>query len=184
MQWFKGDDDELVIFGMPAETINFIGGSLTEFFDDCYNCVPMGELLWDNDLVPLKNAIKREIFIGSFQEIFNAWALAGTFESYITVFKKIFGDEVQVTFTVPAPGKLEIDIVTTGVQIKDFVARRIFENQFVYDLVKDLDGNQFVFTSVKGFESEFELKQMLYATVPNGIFTTVSLTIDDGDEEE
>jgi hypothetical protein len=83
----------------------------------------------------------------------------------------------MVDFTVPAPGKLNIDIEAAGVELADFISRYIEDNTYLFDEVIDDEGDNIVFQSVKGFQSQYELEQMLFEMVPAGIFTTISLTI-------
>lgn len=175
--YFKGDELELKMFNSAVGSLRNIGVSLDEFFENCYEMVPMGEFLWDEKRVPLTNAIKREVFIISFKQIFEAWSFCGTFESYILVFKKIFGDDAVVEFTVPAPGKLSINIEASGIQLYPFIARSIVENAYVYDNVIDEEDDNIAFATVLGIETEDELKKVLFTMVPAGIYTEVSLTI-------
>lgn len=177
MQVFKGDATELKMTASASPVLSNISVSLSEYFDKLYSTVPLGELVYDQMRFPLTNAIKRDIFIGAFAELLQSWSFCGTFESYILVFKKIFGEDVDIDFTVPAPGKLQIDITSAGVQNFDFIARSIVDDAYVYDNVVDDVGDQIVFAAVQGLETESELEKVLFTMVPNGIYTEVSLTI-------
>jgi len=176
-KYFKGDATELKMFDSGNGILTVLGLALDEFFEDAYGSIPMGELLYDEERVPLTNAIRREIFIRSFKEIFEAWSFAGTFESYILVFKKIFGEDVEIDFTVPAPGKLEIDITTAGVQEYEILVREIVSNAYVYYSLVDDVGDFITLATVLGLETPGELEKVLFTMVPNGIFTAVTLTI-------
>ena len=162
-QFFKnGDAEELKYYNSAAPISDQLSAEKDQFNQDAYACFVLGELIYDNDLSPLANAIPREIFRESFQSIFDAFLTAGSFESYLSVFRKIFGDDVEVTFGVPAPGKLTIDIVAAGVQLSPFVARYIESNTYVFHNVVDDEGDQIVFQTIKGFESQYELEKMLF----------------------
>lgn len=177
MQYFKGDATELKYYNSAQPIAASLSGQKHLFFDDAYACAVLGDLLYDNDYAPLARAIPRDIFRESFSTIFDAFSLAGSFESYLTVFRKIFGNAVEVTFTVPAPGKLNIDIIAEGVSISNFVSRRIVGNTYIFDLIIDDEGDNIVFQTVKGFESQYELEQMLFEMVPAGIYTNITLTL-------
>ena len=177
-QYFKGEDaTELKFDAAGSPLLNGLLEQKQDFFDEAYLCYVLGEVLWDNNLAPLARAIPREIFRVSYASIFESFRFAGTFDSYIEVFKAIFGDDVEITFTVPAPGKLNIDIVATGVELEFFAARRIESIAYVYDDILTQDDEHILFRSIKGFESEYELNRMLYEMVPDGIFTNISLTL-------
>lgn len=180
MQYFKGDDLELKMIAVAQPIMDVLSGQKDLFYADAYEAFGLGELIFDNGRSPLSNAIPRIIFREAFQEIFDAFAQSGTFESYLTVFTKIFGDDVDVQFTVPAPGKLEIDILAAGVELSNFLARHIVANHYVFDLVNYEDGDgedNIVFQSIKGFQSQYELERMLFEMVPDGIFTEINLTL-------
>lgn len=179
MQLFKGDATEQKF----VDVSEVVGGGLELqkdlFFEDAYNCQDLGALLYDNDFAPLSNAIQRDIFKSSFQTIFDQFLEAGSAESYLTIFRKIFGDDADVTFTVPAPGKLQIAIEAEGIEESNFGLRRIVDNQYVVDELVDreMPGNNIVFQTIKGFTSQYELEQMLFEMVPAGIYTEISLSL-------
>ena len=177
MQYFLGDDTEKKMYNAGAAIHDAIGLSKDQFFDNAYNCKPLGEFLFDEDRAPLANAIDRDVFIDAYDEIFDSFLVAGSFESYIAIFKRIFGDDVDVQFTVPGPGLLNIDIQATGFETHLFKADSIVDNAYVYDQMVDDVGDNLVFDNVKGFQTEYEVQQMLYEFVPSGIFAEITLTI-------
>lgn len=177
MKYFKGDETEQKVVEAVDFSLGDISAALDDYFDSVYESVPLGEFLFDQKRVPLTNAFRRDIFIRCFKDIFEAWSFCGTAESYITVFKKIFGDDVDIVFTVPAPGKLTIDISASDVQESIMEARYIVDNAYVYyDIVDDV-GDSIVFSSLLGIETQSELEKVLFTMVPGGIYTVVSLTI-------
>lgn len=186
-QFFKGDATELKYYNSGLTISDQMSAQKSLFYDDAYACFVLGELLYDNDYAPLARAIPRDIFRESFATVFDAFLTAGSFESYLTVFRNIFGDEVEVEFvadnltTPPDPllgaGRLQINIVAAGFQISNFITRYIENNEYVFDTIIDDEGDNIVFQTVKGFESEYELKQMLFEMVPNGIYTEITLTV-------
>lgn len=176
-QFFKGDATELKYYACGQPISDLLSAEKDAFYSDAYACMVLGELLYDNNYAPLSNAIARDIFRDSFSAIFEAFLTVGSFEAYLLVFRKIFGDDVEVTFGVPAPGKLTIDIVAAGVALSDFIARSIEDDEYVIDEVVDDDDDNIAFQTIKGFESQYELEQMLFEMVPDGIYTEISLTI-------
>jgi hypothetical protein len=180
MQFFKGDDREKQFYESGKVIMDDLSAAKDDFLAGAYSAAPLGDLLWDDMRAPLSRAIKKAIFRDAFTAIFDAFVVAGTFESYLTVFREIFGSDVEVTFTVPAAGKLNIDIVSTDLVLYDFVARNIVDEAYVFDNVVYYDGDgtdDIEFRAVKGFQSQYELEQMLFELVPGGIFTTISLTL-------
>lgn len=180
-QFFKnGDLTELKYYNSAQPISDILSGQKDEFYSDAYGCFVLGDLLYDNNYTPLANAIPRAVFRESFEFIFEAFITAGSMYSYIDVFKKIFGEDVDITFGVPSPGKLTIDIVAIGFELSPFIARRVEDNSYVFDNVIYSDGDgdgDIVFQTIKGFESEYELKQMLFEMVPDGIYTEITLSL-------
>lgn len=177
MQFFKGDELEQKFYNVGEPELASRSLQKTEFFNDAYACAILGELLFDEERSPLSNAIKREIFRISFSELTEAFVNGGTFEAYITVFEKIFGEEVVVEFTIPNPGELQIDITAAGIEISNLVTRYIQNNAYVFDTIIDDEGDNIVLQTVKGFESQYELEQMLYELVPAGVYTVINLDL-------
>lgn len=183
MQYFKGDATELKFIASGTPIDDALSLQKQHFFEDCFECFILGEMLYDNNLSPLANAIPREIFRETFFTVFESFLVAGSFESYLTVFRKIFGDDVEVEFTVPGPGRLEIEITAAGVELSIFAARNIESNQYVYNDVEVVDNppidppDLLAFQTIKGFTSQYELEQMLYEMVPAGIYTVITLNL-------
>lgn len=176
-QNYKGDDLESKFEGSASPTLDDISIQLDDMYTDAYNCQAFGDIIYADDRSPLSNAIEQAIFRASFNEVFQNFIVAGSFESYLAVFEKIFGEDADVTFTVPASGKLQIDIVADEVELSPFLARLIEDNQYVYQAVQDHLGADIEFQAIKGFQSQYELEQMLYEMVPDGIYTEISLTL-------
>lgn len=177
MQYYKGDELEIKMDAAGAKAMDQIKLQRDLFYSQAYETSALGDLIYDNKLAPLTNAITREIFRDAFKEIFDAFIAVGTFEAYLTVFRKIFGPDVDVTFTVPAPGKLNIDIIATGFELYDFIYREIQDNNYVYDEVIDENDDIIAFQLLKGFQTQEEVEQMLFEMVPAGIYTEITLSI-------
>lgn len=176
-QYFKGDDTEKKFFESVKGSLDTIDFQKDEFFTDCYESQPFGDLIFDLGISPLSNAIAKDIFRQTFNEVFQNFVTAGSFESYIAVFQKIFGAGADIQFTVPAAGKLQIDILADGIELENFVARTIVMNQYVYEEVLTQADENILFQTIKGFQSQYELEQMLFEMVPDGIYTEISLTL-------
>lgn len=176
-QMFKGDATELKFYNSGASILGLLSDQKTVFFDECFDSYVLGELIWDNELTPLANAIPRDVFRETFSTIWDSFVLAGSFESYISVFKKIFGDDADIVFTVPAAGKLNIDITANAEALFDFISRDVVDGAYEFSEIIDDEDDNIVFQAVPGLESEYEVEQMLFEMVPAGIFTQITLTL-------
>ena len=176
-QYFKGDELEIKFFESAKQIFDDLSLQKDLFLDDAYDCQAFGDIIYNNNLSPLANAINSLVFRESFNEVFSQFELSGSFESYIEVFKKVFGDDVGITFTVPSEGRLQIDIEAEDVILFDAVARRIVSDAYVFDEIIDYENDNLAFQSLKGFQTQYELEQMLFELVPNGIFTEITLSL-------
>lgn len=176
-QLFKGDELEENFYNAIKPTVDEISAQKDLFYDGAFECFALGDLLFDTARAPLANAIPKDIFRESFSAVFDAFLVAGSLESYLTVFRTVFGNDVEVSFNIPGPGQLEIEIVAATFVTFNFVARRIENNAYVNDQIVTQDTDRIVFQTIKGFESQYDLEQMLYELVPDGIYTVITLTI-------
>lgn len=181
MAFFKGDETEQKFNAAGMQALSPVSLEKDEFFEEAFTCVPLANLLYTTKRAPLTRSIPYVNFKDAFSEIFSNFPRTGTFEVYLTVFRAIFGDDVEVTFTVPGPGELEIDIVATGLELSNFIAREIEDNEYVHHNIVDHEADQIVFQGVKGFQTQYELERMLFEMVVAGVFVTVTLQI--GEEE-
>lgn len=177
MQYFKGDELELKFDASGEPICSALSLAKDEFLAGAYSAAPLGDIIFDDLRSPLANAISKDIYRIAFSEIWDSFVKVGTFEAYITVFEKIFGETVTLTFTVPAPGRLQINIEAPGIELSNFVARSIEDNTYLFDNVVDDIGDQIVFQTIQGFQSQYELEQMLFEMVPAGIFTEITLDL-------
>lgn len=177
MQFYKGDELELKYYEAAKTLMDTLSQERTDFYNGAYSCFILGDKIWESKRSPLANAIPQAIFREAFPEIFETFLQAGSFEGYLSVFRKIFGPNVVVAFTVPGPGKLIIDIEAQDVVENHLIAREIESNLWVNHEVVDYVGDNIVVQSIKGMESEYEVKAMLFELVPAGIFTNITLTV-------
>lgn len=177
MQYYKGDAKEIQFDLCGQPIMEILSDDRDTFFDEAYACFALGDLLYTENRAPLANAVEQDIFRELFATIFEAFVSAGTFESYLSVFRNIFGDDVTVDFTVSGPGQLDIDLQATGTLTATRLSREILGGSYVYYDRLTSAGDTRVASIPKGFQTEYEAEQMLFELVPAGIYTTISLTI-------
>ena len=180
VQLFKASDETEQKFDDAfSPTLDMLEADKVDFYDGACTAGPLGDLLYDTNRAPLANVIDKNIFRVVFNYIFENFLVAGTFESYLTVFQQIFGSDVDVQFTVPAAGKLTIDITATNSDVYDLLARHITSGAYVYDNLITQDGvDNLAVQVLRGFQTQYEVEQMLFELVPGGIFTTINLSIE------
>lgn len=191
MQYFNGDADEIKVVNATNLLFANQQQALDGMFQGVYNSKPMAEFLYDNQLVALSQVINREVFIETINEIFEAWSFAGSFESYLTVLKKIFGESSVIEFSYPTyteypeiiiSGAIHIDITSSAQEVAYFVARQKTEAGYEYFNVVDEEGNKIIFYTLLTTDGQLDVTKIIRTIVPAGIGVTISYNILDEEE--
>ncbi|MGN1058374.1 MAG: hypothetical protein ACI4Q7_03370, partial [Candidatus Avelusimicrobium sp.] len=90
-EYFKGDDAEKKIVAGANSLFQVLGGEMRLFLQNAYKGEGLGRVLYDAEMAPLVNVLPRDTFAGTMNALLENFQQAGTFESYISVFKTIFG---------------------------------------------------------------------------------------------
>jgi hypothetical protein len=176
-QNFKGDSTELKYqaAGEPAFEVTRV--SLHEFFQGCYDTDAFLLMLYDSGRMPFSNRVPREAFVNFIRQAIPDFPATGTFEVYIFMIKALFGDSASILFTVPAAGKLEIEVNAPGSSLEfDWFAKDIVGGDTILTQMVTHDSEEFLFNGISGIETEAQLQILLGELEPIGIYTTLSLT--------
>lgn len=171
----QSDEKEKKVFDAVSPMLIICGTALDAFFAGAETAYPLGDVLFNLDRAPLANAVTRETFRKGFFAFFQLFKRPGTFEYYLDVFRAIFGENVDVEFTIPAPGHLFINITALDLVLVDFISRSIVANQYVFDEVLDHEGDNIAFQTVEGIKTQSELDAVLIELTPAGIFVQATL---------
>ena len=171
-QFFKENDaEEQKMFESALPALVQAEADRDEFYDNAYDNRPFLLALYDGNKVPFSLKVIRD----SFPEFYQAYApffpFAGSFESIIAVLKGLFGADSEILFDVPAPGKLAIDVFSTSEILDNFIFREPGDS----DLMIDSDGDEIVFRSLGGINTEHELMLICSEIVLAGIWLELSL---------
>ena len=69
MQYFKGDDLEIKVVGSAASVFNNLAQEIANWFEDAYNTQGLGQILYDNNLMPISRAVAKDIFVKNYNKI-------------------------------------------------------------------------------------------------------------------
>lgn len=178
MQDFNSNDDlEKRIRNLIVPILSVYNSEKTVFFDEAYESYRLGDILYDLDASPLAGNISKDIFRTSYFAIHQLYTRPGTFEFYLDVFRALFGDDVDVEFVIPAPGKLLINIDVLSIQLVNLQARRIEDGAYVYyDLVTET-GDNIVAQVTQGPRTQSEIDAIMIELKPQGIWVETTLVI-------
>jgi hypothetical protein len=177
LQPFSSNDATEAKFRELVAALEPLGAARDAFYADAYTAYPLGSVLYALKRSPLTRILTEETFRKSFASIYEFFTRPGTFEFYLSLLRTIFGEGAIITFTVPAPGKLEIDIDVLSAELETFLARRIVDNEYVYDTVVDEAADQVLFQGVVGVATQAELDKLMAELRVDGIYTTATLTL-------
>lgn len=177
-QYFKDTDEKEKKFALCFSPIlEDINRSLDQFHDGAYTCFKLGEVLLALKRSPMVGVVSDETFIQSFAAIHQFFTRPGTFEFYLEVFRKIWGDDVEVEFTIPEPGKLEIAIDALSASEDFAMARYIVDNQYFFDELIDHEGDNLIFQTTQGIKTQAETDALLRELHPVGVWVEATLTV-------
>lgn len=176
-QPFKENDElEARVSAALAAAIEPTNIALDAFYAGAETCFQLGDALYEAGRSPLVDAIEQEAFRQVFFTLFSFFERPGTFEFYLTVFRAIWGDDVDVEFTIPSPGVLQIDIEAATLTNYNFVERHIVDNEYLFDEVVTDTGDNIVFRLLSGIRTQEQVDVLMRELAPAGIYGTATLT--------
>lgn len=181
VQKFKGDALELKMIACAEPALSITGAALDDFYQGAYDADDFILGLYDAGRMPFSQRIGRDVFISFIKKALANFPTIGTFDSYLFILWEIFGTESEITFTVPAPGKLEIAVNAISDTTFESLVRELTPGSggtsYSYDLftLSTMDGYDIAFRGISGIETEYELNLLFAEIIPAGIVPTISL---------
>lgn len=178
-QRFKeNDESEAKVISVALPSLNALGIARDEFEVGAFTCFKLGEVLFDLERDPVAGVITREVFIKAFYGIHALFTRPGTFEFYLEMFRAIFGEDVDVEFTVPGPGQLSININSLFLEGFNLVARAVVDGDYeYYPLITSDTGDYILAQGVAGIRTQGEIDALMAEVAPSGIYTICTLTV-------
>lgn len=155
---------------------NLRDSELDLFYEGAFTCFALGDVLYLTLRDPMAGVITQEVYRMAFPAIHQLFTRPGTFEFYLEVFRTVWGEEVDVEFTVPAPGKLFIDIAALNVTPYIALARRIVDDAYIYDELLDDEGDNIIFQGSQGIKTEEEAVALVNEFYPAGLWVETTLS--------
>lgn len=179
LQSFKANDViEPRVAGCFLPVLEDLEDERDAMYADAYNAAPLGDVLFELGRDPLVGVITAEIYRDSFPAIHELFTRPATFEYYLTVFRAIFGENVNVTFTVPAPGKLLINADALDPETFRLLARKIVNNSYLYNLIVTSDtADHITAIGTQGIKTQNEMNALIFELSVAGIWTVCTLTL-------
>lgn len=176
VQLFKGDPVEIRMKSVADPVIDLTDSALDEFYAQGYDASPFLLAMYDDGRMPFSERIARDAFVDFVKKAFMNFPVTGTFEAYISILTEIFGPGTQIFFTVPAPGKLRIDINAISSSEFEFIGREFVGGAYEYFNIVDDLGNMLIFRGIPGIDTDYELRLLISEIMPAGITPDINLT--------
>jgi hypothetical protein len=174
-QKFKGDATELKVEASASPAFDLASLSKDQFLESGFTAAPFLLMLYDEGRMPFSDRIPRDSFVEFIQEALSRFPFTGTFDSYLFILEKVFGEGSGVLFDVPAAGKLEILVNAASSILSDLVAVELSSGQYVTSELVNEDLALLQVSGISGIDSEYKLTQLLAELIPAGIFPDVTL---------
>lgn len=177
MQPFKENDTVAArVWQVFHDACDAVNTQKDAFYAGAYTAYPLGDVLSATG-EPIASVIPLSIFRASFPMIHQIYTRPGTFEYYLELFRKVWGEDAEIEFTVPGPGKLEINIVALSAARYQAVARIIEDNVYVRYNLQTLDGDNIIFLGDAGLQTQREAENLVRELHPEGVWVTITLSI-------
>lgn len=177
-QFFKSNDElEQKVYSAFSPSTDAMGDELDDFYDSANETYPLGDALYILERDPMAGVILPETFRESFPEIHDQFTRPGVFEFYLNVLSKIWGETADIEFSVPAPGKLNINIEALTLELLTFSARKIEDNTYIFEDILTQSGDTLVFQGTQGIKDQREADALIREIAPQGIYTQVILEV-------
>lgn len=175
VQTFKGDETELKMLAVAEPVFKIASAALDSFYAEGFNSNPFLTMLYDDKRIPFSNRIEREPFLIFIKEALGRFPFTGTFDVYLFILFAIFGEDSDITFEVPAPGKLSIAVNSIADLEYEFISREFINGAYQFDTIGDHDDDVIVFRGISGIETEYELGLLFSEIMPAGIVPDISM---------
>ncbi|UKA23395.1 hypothetical protein IHC92_20805 [Photobacterium damselae subsp. damselae] len=110
-QLFKDDAENKLFYSiMQKAKDRILIQDLILMNKDIIGSKALGYVLYDSNVLDVGFEIDREFFATHYVSIFEAMAANGVRESWITLIKALLGEKTEITFEIPNPGHLRINI--------------------------------------------------------------------------
>lgn len=178
LQRFKeNDEEEKRYIEALLPIFDEIGDGLDSFYNGAFEAYDLGDILYELDRDPMSGVITQEIFRASFPAIHELFTQPGPFEFYLTVFRAIWGEDVEIVFTIPQPGVLLINAEVLDVETYDLIAREVVNNVYEYSELVDHDGDKILVRGMKGIKTQSEINALMNEITPDGIYVQTTLSL-------
>lgn len=178
LQPFKANDtNEAVMRDIALPTLEDLGNERDTFYNECWESYLLGDILYELIRDPMSGVITQDVYRQSFPAIHELFTAPGTFEFYLSVFRSIWGENVDVEFVVPGPGQLTINLDVLDFELGLFAARKIVDSGYIRDLVVTEDGDNIVFQGSKGIKTQKQANALIYEISMHGVYTIINLTL-------
>lgn len=146
------------------------------FYEGAYETYALGEVLYDLDRDPLTGVITRDVYRKSYPALHELFTRPGTFEFYLSVFRRIFTEDTDIQFSIPGPGQLHIEINALTLETFNILVREVVDGEYVYHNLVTSDFNEpIIGTGVTGIKTQEEIEGLINEISAYGIYTTIEL---------
>lgn len=177
VQRFKANDvTESQVYNLFLPTLELLGVDRDTFFEEAFETYGLGEALYATQKDPLTDVVTLDVYRTGYPAIHELFTRPGTFEFYLSVFRKVFTENTDIQFTIPGPGRLHIEIDAVNLEEFNILTREIVEGEYVYStLVTSDTSDPIMAQGVVGLKTQAEIENLLTEISAYGVYTTVEL---------
>lgn len=177
MQKFSANDvTEDKVIAVFAAALLTSQNDRDTFYSEAFESYGLGEVIYDLGRDPLCEVINRDVYRYSYPAIHELFTRPGTFEFYLSVFRKIFAADTDIQFKIPGPGQLHIVINALTLEEFPILTREVVAGSYVYsNLVTSSLNEKIVAVNQTGIKTQSEMEGLINEISAHGIYTIVEL---------
>lgn len=154
------------------------------FFAQAYASYLLGDIIYENNLDPSAKVLTQEVYRTSFNAIHDLFTRPATFEFFLSVFRAMWGADVDIVFTIIKPGQLKIEIYGSTPAYNEILYREIVGSSYIYDEIITDEGDSLTAQESTGPQTIDELLMIMSELGANGIYYSPLVLITDPTEDE
>lgn len=172
-QFVDKSEDELKFWRIFNKVLSDTKVDITDYYETAYQSKALGEILYDQKLMPIYKTLEKSLFLKAFSEILEGEKTLGSYNAYLKILYAIFGKDAEITITKVSPAHIKIDI-QAPIQVHYVWKVRKHPRVIVTN-----EGKYLVFKKILAEVTSRDLLQILKSTTKAGTYIEFTLNRED-----
>lgn len=163
-QFVDKSEEELKFWRVFNTMLEQTKTDISEYYDTAYKCKTLGNILYDEKLMPIYKILPKKTFLKAYSAIVEAQKNFGSIDSYLKILYAIFGGNAEIVVSKEDPLHIKIVVTAYPQELFNWKVR----NEAKHIITKD--GKNIIFKQLLGGVTNRELMQILKSITKAGTF--------------